>query len=410
MNRSILHRFPPLIRPAALVSAVALATTLAGCGTHAAEDHAEPAAEVSVAEVRLREVTQWDEFTGRVAAPETVDLRPRVSGYIDEVTYQEGQEVQAGDVLFVIDQRSYRAELARAEAELQRSVSRRDQAREEAQRAAHLAEARAISREEADQRHAAAVQAEADVLAARAELDVARLNLEYTEVRAPISGLAGRALITAGNLAQADQTLLTTVVSLDPVHVYFEGDEQAFLRYGALARSGELTSARDTRHPVRVKLSGEEGFPHTGEMDFLDNRVDPHTGTFRGRAVVPNPDRIFTPGLFARVQIPSSGRFRAVLIDDKAILTDQDRKYVYVVGEGGVAERRDIVPGRMIDGLRVVQSGLAAGDRVVVHGVQKIFFPGMELDTQLVAMGGPPPSAASTEVSAVAGTTDTATP
>lgn len=392
MNASSLHSLSHPIRLLPMALAAGLALVLAGCGSHAAEDHGMPAAEVSVAEVTVREVVQWDEFTGRVAAPETVELRPRVSGYIEQVNYREGQEVRKGDVLFVIDQRPYRAALAGAEAELRRALSRRDLARSESERAESLAGARAISREEADQRRAAAVQAEADVLAAQAARDMARLNLEYTEVRAPIGGLAGRALVTTGNLAQADQSLLTTIVSLDPVHVYFEGDERAFLRYGELARRGELPSARDARHPVRIALSGDAGFPHAGEMDFLDNQVDPRTGTFRGRAVVANPERIFTPGLFARVQVPASGRFQAVLIDDRAVLTDQDRKYVYVAGEGGVAERRDIVPGRMIDGLRVVESGLAQGDRVVVHGVQKIFFPGMPLDAQLIAMGDPPPA------------------
>jgi membrane fusion protein, multidrug efflux system len=389
MNASFpLHRHRA--RPRALLAALAalIALALAGCGSHAADDHAMPPAEVSVAEVAVREVTRWDEFTGRVAAPETVELRPRVSGYIQSVNYREGQEVAAGEVLFEIDPRPYRAELARAEAELRRARSRRDLAHSEAQRAGRLAESGAISREEAEQRNAAAAQAGADVMVARAALDVARLDLEYTRVRSPISGLAGRAMVTTGNLARSDESLLTTIVSLDPVHVYFEGDERSFLRYGDLSRSGELDSARNTPHPVRVGLNGETGFPHRGQMDFLDNRVDPATGTITGRALVANPDRVFTPGLFARVQIPGSGRFEAVLLDDKAVLTDQDRKYVYVLGEDGLAERRDIVPGELIDGLRVVRSGLQAGDRVVVNGTQKIFFPGMPLQAQVVPMDG----------------------
>ena len=349
-----------------------------------------PPPAVSVAEVVVREVSQWDELTGRVAAPETVELRPRVSGYIERVDFREGQEVARGDVLFVIDQRPYRAELQRAEAEVQRAVARRDVSRSEAARADQLAASRSISREEADQRKATAAEAEANVLAAQAALEMARLNLEYTEVRAPISGLVGRALVTSGNLAQADATLLSMIVSLDPVHVYFETDEQTYLRYSAMARSGELASPREAERPVRVGLAGEQGYPHEGVMDFLDNQVDPATGTIRGRAVLANPDGIFIPGLFARVQVLGSGRFEALLIDDKAVMTDQDRQFVYVVGEDGTAQRRDIVPGRMVNGLRIAEKGLAPGDQVIVHGVQKVFFPGMPVQAETIAMGEPP--------------------
>jgi multidrug efflux system membrane fusion protein len=176
--------------------------------------------------------------------------------------------------------------------------------------------------------------------------------------------------------------------------VYFDGDERAYLRYNAMDRNGERPSSRRARNPVRVALAGDDGFPHTGEMDFMDNRVDARTGTLRARAVVANPDGVFTPGLFARVQLLGSGTFRAHLIDDKAVLTDQDRKFVYVIGDGGVALRRDVTLGRMVDGLRVVESGLEAGDRVIVHGVQKVFFPGMPVQAQAIAMGDPPPAPA----------------
>lgn len=208
-------------------------------------------------------------------------------------------------------------------------------------------------------------------------------------MRAPISGRAGRALITEGNLAQADQTLLTTVVSQDPMHVYFEADEQSFLRYQALARKGERANGRN---PVRVGLADESGHPHEGWLDFIDNQVDPRTGTIRARAVVPNPDRVLTPGLFARVQLEGSGEFKALLVEDKAVLTDQDRKYVYVLGPKNEAMRRDVTLGPSIDGLRVVSDGLKPGDKVIVHGVQKVFFPGMPVKPTTVAMGAPPPA------------------
>ncbi len=389
MNRRS-ARFP-LRRPGYVAVALVAALMIAGCKGKAQDEQAmPPPPEVSVAQVVERQVSQWDEFTGRVAAPETVELRPRVSGYIEEVDFREGQEVKRGEVLFVVDQRSYRAELKRAEAEVKRVIARRDVSRSEAARADGLASSRSISREEADRRKAAAAEAEAQVLAAEAALDVAKLNLEYTEVSAPISGIAGQALVTAGNLAQADTTLLTTIVSTDPVHVYFETDEQTYLRHSAMARSGELASPREGSRPVRVGLAAEEGYPHEGVMDFLDNQVDPATGTIRGRAVVPNPDRLFIPGLFARVQVLGSGRFEALLIDDKAVLTDQDRQFVYVVGEDGTAQRRDILPGRMVDGLRIVDKGLEPGELVIVHGVQKVFFPGMPVQAHTIAMGGPP--------------------
>ena len=349
-----------------------------------------PPPEVSVAQVASRDVRQWDEFTGRVSAVETVELRPRVSGYVERVAYQEGQEVRKGDLLFLIDQRSYRAAFDRGRAELEHARSAARLAASEYVRAQTLVDERAISREEFDARKAAATQGNAAVRAAEAALDRARLDLEFTEVRAPIDGRAGRALVTIGNLAQADTTLLTTLVSLDPVHVYFEADEQTYLRYGELARRGEHAASDN---PVRIGLANEAGFPHAGTLDFIDNQVDAGTGTIRARAVVPNPDRAFTPGLFARVQMAGSGRVNALLIDDKAVLTDQDRKYVYVLGPGNTAVRRDVELGRMAEGLRVVTSGLEHGDKVIVHGVQKVFVAGMPVTPQLIAMGDPPPTA-----------------
>ncbi|HVT37211.1 MAG TPA: efflux RND transporter periplasmic adaptor subunit [Nevskiaceae bacterium] len=367
--------------------------TVAACSSSQAQPSAAPPApSVSVAQVVLRDVTQWDEFNGRVQAVESVEIRPRVSGYIDRVNFAEGKEVHKGDVLFVIDQRSYRAELERAQADLARTRAQADLAHAEAARAEKLIELHAISREEHDERVAADAQAGAAVRAAEAAASIARLNLEFTEVRSPIDGRAGQALVTAGNLvsAQPAATLLTTVVSLDPVYVYFEGDEQTYLRYGELARRGERPSSRDARNPVFVGLGNEDGFPHEGVMDFVDNQVDPATGTIRARAVLSNKDRVFSPGLFARVKLVGSGTAPALLIDDKAVLTDQDRKYVYVLGADNKAERRDVKIGRLNDGMRVVLEGLSAGDKVIVHGVQKIFFPGMQVAPETIAMGEGP--------------------
>lgn len=373
---------------------IALAT-VAGCRGEAATGFAPPPPDVSVATVVIREVRPWDEFTGHIEALETVELRPRVSGYIERVNYIEGGDVAKGDVLFIIDQRTYRAQLDRAEAELARATTQAELAVSEVNRARKLAEARAISTEELDQRNSALAQAEANIQAAQSAVDVAKLDLEFTEVRAPISGRAGRALVTPGNLVstQPNATLLTTIVSLDPVYVYFEGDERSYLRYNAMSRSGERASSRDVRNPVRVGLASDSGYPYEGEMVFMDNQVNPATGTIRARAILPNPDRVFTPGLFARVQLAGSDTFAATLIDDKAVLTDQDRKYVYVVGDDGNAQRRDVQLGRLVDGLRVVEAGLEPEDRVIVHGVQKVFMPGMPVNAHVIAMGDPPAGA-----------------
>lgn len=384
-----------LARSGTGIPTLALATSLlvAAIAT-ACSSQADPGAgmppppEVSVAQVLNKDVSRWDEFTGRVTAIETVELRPRVSGYVQQVAYQEGQEVKKGDLLFVVDPRPYKARLAQAEADLERARAEARLAQMQDKRAQTLVEAKAISREEFETRRAASTQGDAAVRAAEAALDNARLDLQFTSVRSPINGRAGRAMVTEGNLANADTTLLTTVVSQDPVFVYFESDEQSFLRYQELARKGERA---ETKNPVRVGLASEQGYPHEGTVDFVDNQVDPSTGTIRARAVLKNPDRIFTPGLYARVQLQGSGQFKAMLIDDKAVLTDQDRKYVYVLGEKNAATRKDVKLGPVIDGLRVVQSGLAPTDKVIVHGVQKVFFPGMPVQPKVIAMGAPAP-------------------
>lgn len=383
----------PIYNPGRQLALIAfslfLLAGLAGCeGGHAQESGMPPAPRVSAAPVLVKEVTHWDAFNGRIEAVERVELRPRVSGYIEQVNYVEGQEVRKGDVLFTIDARSYQAEFDRARAELARAQSQAKLAHNDAARARRLAAKQAIATEIVEQRRAAAEQADAQVEAAQAALDSAKLNLEFTQVRAPIDGRAGRAQVTAGNLVTAGDaaSVLTTLISLDTVHVYFEADEATFLRYAQMARSGERPSAREQRLPVRVGLSGEEGYPHEGWVDFQENQVSRSTGTIAMRAVLDNRDRRFTPGLFARVSLLGSGRYEAMLIDDRAVLTDQDRKYVYVVAEDGTAQRRDISLGRSAEGLRVVEAGLTPGDRVIVNGVQKVFMPGMPVEVTSVTM------------------------
>lgn len=370
----------------ALSISISVAVLASGCSSHAAPQGGMPAPEVSVAKVLVQPVRQWDEFTGRVAAVETVELRPRVSGYVDKLAYTEGQQVAKGDLLFVIDQRPYRAALAHARADLARARSEAQLAKSQARRAEALIAVNAISREEADTRTAAVAQADAAMRAAEAAVTSAELDLQFTEVRSPIAGRTGRAMITVGNLARADTTLLTTVVSLDPMYVDFESDERSFLGYQALARSGERA---ELSNAVRVGLANEEGYPHLGKVDFIDNGVDATTGTIHARAVLPNKDGSLTPGLFARVQLEGAAEAEALLIDNKAVLTDQDRKYVYVLGPNNTAVRKDIVPGRLMDDLRVVASGLNPDDQVIVRGIQKVFFPGMPVQPTVIAMQAP---------------------
>jgi multidrug efflux system membrane fusion protein len=344
-----------------------------------------PAAEVDVAPVLVKRVRHWDEFNGRISALETVDIRSRVSGYVTRVAYKEGDEVRRGDLLFSIDPRPYQAALNSATARLENARAAALLARSRDQRARKLLPSNAVSQDEADARHAIYAQSEADVLAAEAAVEAAKLNLGFTEVRAPIDGRVGRAMFTVGNLAVADQSLLTTMVSQDPVYVDFDPDEQSYLRYSADARGtpGNILA-------VRVALAGERGFAHRGMVDFLDNQVDSATGSIRMRAKLRNPDRALTPGLFARVQISSGDETEALLIDDKAVLTDQDRKYVYVLGSDDTAQRKDIELGRKSDGLRVVESGLKPGDKIIVGGLQRIYYSGApvkatEVTTQIAA-------------------------
>jgi multidrug efflux system membrane fusion protein len=378
-------RYCALLRAGfSLFAAAALAAVLSACSKGSAQVVAPPPAEVSAAQVVVKPVRQWDEFSGRIAALDAVEVRARVSGYIDRIAFKEGDEIKSGDLLFVIDPRPYKAAYDSAAAQLERARAAAQLARAQDQRAQALIAANAISREDVDTRRAGLAQADADVQAAEAALATAKLNLGFTEVRSPIAGRVSRAMLTVGNLVQADQSVLTSVVSQNPVYVYFQPDEQTYLRYAALARKGQRP---DSANPVRIGLANDVGFPYSGTVNFVNNQVDSATGTINLRAVVPNPDRALTPGLYARVQLEGSAEFRAMLIDDKAIMTDQDRKYVYVVGPKHEALRKDVTLGGFADGLRIVQSGLAPDDRVIVAGLQKIFFPGAPVNASTVVMG-----------------------
>ncbi len=334
-----------------------------------------PPPRVTVSRPLARTVVDWDEYTGRVEAIDAVEVRARVGGYLESVKFTDGAMVEEGDILFVIDPRPYAAILRRAEAELALARARLELADSRSLRARRLVERKAISQEEADTRAAEARQAAAGVQAAAAAVEAARLDVAYTEVRAPVSGRVGRRLVTEGNLVNGGSgtqgTLLTTIVSLDPLYVYFEVDERSYLKYVRLAREGRLPSFRNNHNPVRIAFADEEGFPHEGYVDFLDNRLDEQTGTIVGRAVLPNPGHLLSPGLFARVRVVGSGEYDALLVPDEAVGTDQARKFVYVVDGDGHARYRRVTLGPVVDGLRVVREGLAAEDRVVVAGVQR---------------------------------------
>jgi RND family efflux transporter MFP subunit len=341
-----------------------------------------PPPAVTVAVVPERDVKEWDEFTGRLQAVDAVEIRPRVSGYIKRVAFAEGKEVHKGDVLFEIDARPYQADLESAEAGLEQAKTGAALATREVERAKKLVDVQAISREEYDTRVSAESQGVAQIRAAEAAVATAKLNLEWTRVRSPIDGQVSNAQVTQGNLVQAgppDATLLTTVVSLDPIYCYFEGDEQTYLKYALLARSGARPSSRDVRNPVYIGLANEDGlFPHKGYVDFVDNRVNPETGTIRARAVFANKDRRFTPGLFARVKLVGSGKYRAVLVQDRAVGTDQDKKFLLVLKPDTTVEYRQVELGRTIEGLRVIKSGVTEGERVIVNGLQRVQ-PGMKV-------------------------------
>lgn len=375
--------------PRAAAAAVAFSLLLAACGAAPEAPGDAPPPPISVATVVERDITEWDEYTGRLAAVNTVSIRPQVSGVLQQIAFIEGKEVDKGDLLFQIDPQPFRAELDRAEAEAEKARTAASLAEAELARSEKLLGTRAISQEEYEQRVAASRSAAANVRAAEAAARVARLNLDYTRITSPIDGRIGRAEVTPGNLVVggpgAAATLLATVVSLQPMYAYFEASEQDYLKYMDMARAGSRPLSRDAKNPVRMAVGNETEYRHEGYMDFVDNQVQPGTGTLLGRAVFPNPDRHLTPGMFVRVRLIGGKPYKGLLINDRAIATDQDRRFVLVVGEGNVLEYRAVQTGPVVDGLRVVREGLAPGDRIVVNGMQRVR-PGMPVTPNMVPM------------------------
>jgi multidrug efflux system membrane fusion protein len=369
MNASLYRLF-------ALITLTAIVT---GCVKTSAQNAPPPPPQVTVAHVIERDVTEWDEFTGRLQAVDSVEVRPRVSGYVSAVRFSEGAMVRRGDLLFQIDPRPFQAEVDRLRAEVNRARATVQRANSELERAERLRSENAISNEEHDRRAAVAQESAAQVAAVEAALRAAELNLEFTQVTAPISGRVSRAIVTEGNLVSGgsgEATLLTTVVSLDPVYAYFDADEQIFLKYTAGTNKAGNRGAID-RH-IRMALANEEGFPRVGQLDFLDNQLDGATGTIRGRAVFRNNDGQLTPGLFVRLRLAGTGTYHGLLIQDRAVGTDLSKRFVYVVTAKNEIEYRPVTLGPIVDGLRVVKSGLKAGEPVVVNGLQRIR-PGVQV-------------------------------
>lgn len=370
--------FPALLLASASVAACTHVETAGG---------PPPLPQVTAAAAIARPVTEWDEFTGRLEPVQSVGVRPRVSGLISSVSFDEGSIVRQGQVLFQLDDRPFVAQVQRLRAELAQAKAAADRTSSERQRADRLQTENAMSLEERERRAGAAAEATAHVDAVAAALRAAELDLEFTRVVAPIAGRVSRALVTQGNLVsggQGEATLLTTVVSVDPIYASFDADEQTFLRYGERVRHHGQGAAGDL--PIQMALADEQDFPHHGSLQFLDNQLDPSTGTINGRAVFRNPDRRLTPGLFVRLRLPGTVSYPGVLVEDRAIGTDLDRRFVLVVDGAKKVESRTVTLGPVVDGLRVVRKGLSAGELVVVNGLQRVR-PGMQAEAKLVTMG-----------------------
>jgi len=367
------------------VAALTIGLLVPGCGKHSSRTAPAPPV-VTVVQPIAREVVEWDEYIGRLESPETVELRARVSGYLDKVHFKEGKEVKKGDLLFTIDPRPYRADYDHADAEHQRATNQTALAKNDFERAKRLIATKAISEEDYDTKAKTYATAEAAVMSAKATMESARLNLEFTEIHAPIAGRIGRAVVTEGNLISggvsgAGATLLTTIVSLDPLYLYGDADERSILKYLQLRREGKRVSARDEQIPAEMELADETGFPHKGYMDFVDNRIDPTTGTMRARGVFTNADHGLSPGFFARIRIPGSGKYKALLLPERALGSDQAQRFVYVVNAEKKVEFRPVTIGPMIDGLRVVKTGLKPDEQVIVEGLLRVR-PGLAVDAK----------------------------
>ncbi len=363
-----------MIRVTFLAFLLVVANLLIGCDSKpAASSSPPPPPPVTVARPLQKVITEWDEYTGRFSAVASVEVRARVSGFINSVHFKDGQLIKQGDLLFVIDPRPYKLAVEQSTAEVARAKARLDIATLDVERAAPLVRSQTLTEREFDTRRSTQRDTAAQVASAEASLKQAQLNLEWTEVRAPISGRISDTRVDAGNLisgGQAGATLLTVIVSIDPIRFVFDGSEADFLRYSQLAATGARPLSRDVQNPVSVRLADESEYKHHGRMDFVDNVLNPRTGTIRGRAVFENKDGLLTPGFFGRLRL-FGGEHEALLVPDSAIASDQSRKIVFTVADDGTVGTKLVELGPIVEGLRVIRSGLAPADRIVIDGLQR---------------------------------------
>jgi RND family efflux transporter MFP subunit len=368
----------------------------AGCERSQAKPGGPPPPEPPEVQVSLpvtREVTDYEDFPGRTEAVFDITVRARVTGYLDKAHFREGADVEKDTVLFEIDPRPYQAELARAEGAVVQAEGHLKRLEADFLRAAGLFSRGAVGREEYDRIAGDRTEAAGALAVARAARDSAALNVGFTKVRAPVAGRVGRRFLDPGNLVKADDTALATVVSLDPIYASFDLDERTTLRLQRLAREGRVQlSPGAGAAPVLLGLADEEGYPRRGTINFADNRVDPDTGTWRLRGLFVNPDRLLAPGLFVRVRLPVGAPYRALLVAEQALSTDQGQKSVFVVGDGGLVASRRVKVGRLHEGLRVITGGLEPGEKVVVSGLQQVRH-GVQVRPELVDMPAPPGAA-----------------
>src|SRR5580693_6604237 len=351
---------------------VALSLWLAGCNNQQPATHGLPAPEVTVSKPEQEEVVNWNEFTGRTAAVKLVNVTPRVSGYIVDIPFKEGDIVHKGDLLFQIDPRPYQDAYEQAVGLLQQAQANQQLQDATFARQQRLRETGVIAKEDYDTALSNKNKASAQVVSAQAARNSAQLNLEFTHVTSPIDGRVSRQLVNIGNLVQADSTQLTTIVSIDPIYAYFSMDELAALSYQRLIREGKLASSEGGKIPVYLQLQDETGFPHEGTIDFSDNAFDSSTGTLLIRGSFPNSDGFLTPGNFVRVRVASSPKYNALLVADRAIGSDQDQSFVYVVDAKNIARLRHITTGQLAEGLRVVKTGIQPDDVIIINGILKV--------------------------------------
>jgi RND family efflux transporter MFP subunit len=342
-----------------------------GCGQKPASQ-APPPPTVTVAKPVKKEIVEWLYFTAQTQAIDTVTITPRVTGYIDNITFKEGDIIDFGDLLFVIDPRPYQAALDQAKGQLEQAQAQEKLNDANLERANDLLAKKVIAKQDYDTTAAQKYVGDAQVVASQAALESAQLNLDFTQIRSPIHGKIGAQLVNRGNLVQANATQLTTIVSIDPIYAYFYVDERSVLRYQESVKAGKMPAAKQATLPVWLQLENEQGYPHAGVIDFINNSFDPSTGTLQLRGRFPNLDGFLLPGAFGSVRVAGSPKYEAVLVADRAIGSDQDQKYVVVVQADGLTKFQKVVLGPIADGLRVIQSGLQGDETVVVEGIGKV--------------------------------------